>query len=271
MKGPHVTASRWLENLQARFFLIWLIGWCSLSVGCVPSKVQVRAAPQFDPSGISRLAVLPFQAIQTPQWGSGPTHPGVLVEPEGLRPQFQLPGANRMDVNGSGRDLYTVSDRAANRITAKVVSALAGRPSLEVVGPLEPSVLWDKESRTSSRSLAELAKEVGTRLKVDGVLTGLVRTYREREGSSFGAKPAAMGFEIYLLRSTDGSVLWTGTFFEEQKPFIQDVPGFFEKGGGFVTADTLADLGVQKVMKAFPVGQGDHGPRLPATSLLETP
>jgi hypothetical protein len=238
----------------------------------------VQAAPQFDPSAISRIAVVPFQAVQTPQWGR-PTRPGILVEPQGLRPQFQMPGAeqfqlldeDQIDVDGSGRGLYTVSDRAANRITAKVVSALARRPSLEVVGPLEPSALWDQETRNSSRSFAELAKEVGTRLKVDGVLTGLVRTYREREGSSFGAKPAAVGFEVYLLRPRDGAVLWTGKFFEEQKPFIQDVPGFFEKGGGFVTADTLANLGVKKMMKAFPVGQGDHGPRLPAASLLETP
>jgi hypothetical protein len=47
--------------------------------------------------------------------------------------------------------------------------------------------------------------------------------------------------------------------------------GFFEKGGGFVTADELADLGVQKVMNAFPVGLGDTGPRLPAASLSENP
>ncbi len=105
-----------------------------------------------------------------------------------------------------------------------------------------------------------MAQEVGTRLKVDGVVAGLVRTYREREGSKLGAKPAAVGFEVYLLRPSDGMVLWTGEFFEEQKPLNQDVVGFFEKGGGFVTADKLAELGVNKVMKAFPVGLGEQGP-----------
>jgi hypothetical protein len=120
-------------------------------------------------------------------------------------------------------------------------------------------------------SLKAMAQEVGTRLQVDGVLTGLVRTYREREGSRLGAKPAAVGFEVYLIRPSDGTVLWLGEFFEEQKPLTQDVVGFFEKGGGFVTADTLAELGVQKVMKAFPVGRGDSESRLSSTSQRENP
>ncbi|MCA9478897.1 MAG: hypothetical protein KC545_00875, partial [Nitrospira sp.] len=62
-------------------------------------------------------------------------------------------------------------------------------------------------------------------------------------------------FELYLVRPSDGTALWKGEYYEEQKPLTEDVVGFFEKGGGFVTVDELADLGVQKVMKAFPVGQ----------------
>jgi hypothetical protein len=103
--------------------------------------------------------------------------------------------------------------------------------------------------------LKALAQEVGDRLKVDGVLMGLVRTYREREGSRLGANPAAVGFEVFLVNPADGVVLWKGEFFEEQKPLTQDVVGFFEKSGGFVTAKELAELGVQKVMKTFPVGK----------------
>lgn len=84
---------------------------------------------------------------------------------------------------------------------------------------------------------------------------GLVRTYRERDGTRMGAKPAAVGFEVFLVQPADGVVLWKGEFFEEQKPLTQDVVGFFEKSGGFVRAKELSELGVQKVMKAFPVGK----------------
>ena len=270
MNGNPKAVNGWFGNPHARILLRWLIGCCCLGFGCVPPKVQVQSSPQFDPSRISSIAVLPFQAIQTPQLGSGPAHGGVR-DPEEIRTQFRLPGTDQGDGAGSRKDLFVVPETAARRITTKVVSALAGRPSLRVIGPPESSAMLAKGAQEAHPSLKAMAQEVGTRLKVDGVLTGLVRTYREREGSKLGARPAAVGFEVYLVRPSDGAVLWTGEFFEEQKPLTQDVAGFFEKGGGFVTADEIAELGVQKVMKAFPVGRGDNGASLPATSLRKTP
>jgi hypothetical protein len=260
----------WFVKPHARFLVKWLIGWCCVGLGCVPSKVQVQSSPQFDPSRITSVAVLPFQAIQTPQWGSVPTRGGVR-DPEEIRTQFRLPGTDQVDMAESGKNLYVVPETATRRITAKVVSALGSRSALRVIGPSESSAIVRERNGEQEPSLTAVAQEVGTRFKVDGVLTGIVRTYREREGSKLGAKPAAVGFAVYLVRPSDGTVLWTGEFFEEQKPLTQDVLGFFEKGGGFVTADELAELGVQKVMKAFPVGLGDTGPRLPAASLRENP
>ncbi|PJA78356.1 MAG: hypothetical protein CO149_04485 [Nitrospirae bacterium CG_4_9_14_3_um_filter_51_5] len=269
MRGICIAINGWSIQWDVRFIVIGLIGWC-LGVGCVPSKVQVQASPQFDPSRLSSLAILPFQAIQTPQWGSSSTRGGVR-DPEEIRTQFRLPGTDQENGTESRKDRYLVPETAAQRITTKVVSALGNRSSLRVIGPAESSAMLGQGSQEAQSSLTVMAQEVGTRLKVDGVLAGLVRTYREREGSKLGAKPAAVGFEVYLIRPSDGMVLWTGEFFEEQKPLTQDIVGFFEKGGGFVTADELAELGVQKVMKAFPVGLGDHVPRLPPTSLSGNP
>ncbi len=190
------------------------------------------------------------------------------MDSEEIRTQFRLPGTDRVQMMDSRKERYLVPDTAAQRITTQVVSALSGRPSLRVIGPEESSAMLSKGTQEAQSALTVMAQEVGTRLKVDGVLAGLVRTYRERDGSKFGAKPAAVGFEVYLLRPSDGMVLWTGEFFEQQKPLTEDLVGFFE-AGGFVTVDELAELGVQKVMKAFPVGLGEQGPRLPAQSLNE--
>lgn len=259
---------KWCCKPHAGFVVTWLIGWCCLSVGCVPSKVQTQASPDFNPSGISSVAVLPFQTIQTPQWRNGPSRGGVR-DPEEILTQFRLPGTDQVDGRQSKRDLYVVSETAAQRITTKVVSMLGTRPLLRVLGPPETSTMAGKESQAAQPSLKAMAQDVGTRLQVDGVLTGLVRTYREREGSKLGAKPAAVGFEMYLVRPSDGTVLWTGEFFEEQKPLTQDLMGFFE-AGGFVTADELADLGVEKVMNEFPIGRAGHSPP-PPTSLSGNP
>jgi hypothetical protein len=250
-----LTPSReWCQRRQAGYLVVGVIGWCLFTLGCVPSKVQVQSAPQFDPSAISSIAIVPFQALQSPQWGYGESREGVR-DPEEIRTQFRLPGADQVQRADSQHDLYSVSETATQFITTRVESILRARPTLRVIRSDDSSFSASLGDEFSSTSLKTLAKEVGDRLKVDGVLMGLVRTYREREGTRIGAKPAAVGFEIFLVRPSDGTVLWKGEFFEEQKPLNQDIVGFFEKSGGFVTAQELSELGVQKVLKAFPVGQ----------------
>lgn len=242
------------------FFLIGVLVWSSFVVGCVPSKIQVQSARQFDPSSISSIAILPFQALQAPQWGYGQTRGGVS-DPEEIRTQFRLPGADQMRSSDSLNNRYFVSATAAKFITSRVESVLRARLALRVIGVGEAVPSSTSGDEQSSLSLRTLAKEVGERLKVDGVLMGKVRTYREREGTRMGAKPAAVGFEIFLVQPSDGTVLWKGEFFEEQKPLTQDVVGFFEKSGGFVTARELSELGVEKVLETFPVGKTVHSTR----------
>lgn len=246
--------SKWCQRQQSVYVVVSIIGWCIVMFGCVPSKVQVQSAAQFDPSAISSIAIVPFQALQAPQWGYGQTRGGVR-DPEELRTQFRLPGTDQVQRADAQQDLHLVSKTAAQFITTRVESVLRARPTLQVIGPDDEDFSSNLGEESSATSLKTLAKEVGDRLKVDGVLMGLVRTYREREGSRIGAKPAAVGFEMFLVRPVDGKVLWKGEFFEEQKPLTQDVVGFFEKSGGFVTAQELSEIGVQKVMETFPVGQ----------------
>ena len=246
----------------ARYFFTsntpWWIGSgllivASMCYGCVPDKVQVRSARQFNPNAISSVAVLPFHALKTPQWSRGPSVQG-LKDPEEIRTQFRLPGTDQYGASQVKNERYEVSATAAQRITSYVISALEHRPGLRVVVPSKNPDENDSNNTVNSQSFAQKAREAGQQLKVDGVIMGLVRTYRQREGSKLGAKPAAVGFEVYLIRPEDGLVLWKGEFYEEQKPLNEDVVGFFEKGGGFVTAEELAEIGVRKVMKQFPVG-----------------
>ena len=219
---------KWRQGPQATCLVFGVIGWCSVTLGCVPSKVHVQSAPQFNPSAISSIAILPFQPLQTPQLGYSQTR-GEVKDPEEIRTQFRLPGADQAPWSNSPRNLYSVSDTAAQFITARVESALASRSTLRVIGPREVAAIVPLEEERFRASLKVLAEEVGDRLKVDGVLMGLVRTYRERDGSRIGAKPAAVGFEVFLVQPADGVVLWKGEFYEEQKPLTQDVVGIVER------------------------------------------
>ena len=254
MSPGWLMARQWDQRRQALWLMIGVMAWFSFVLGCVPSKVQVQSAPQFDPSTISSIAILPFQVLQVPQWAYGQSR-GDVRDPEEIRMQFRLPGTDQPQRPASQQGSYSVPESAAQFIAARVESILGARPALRVLGPSHVTAAVPLDESGSRPSLRNMAQEVGARLQVDGVLTGLVRTYREREGTRMGAQPAAVGFEISLLRPTDGAVLWKGEFFEEQKPLTQDVVGFFEKSGGFVTARELSELGVQKVLEAFPVGK----------------
>ena len=246
-------ARQWSQRRQALWLMVCVMGWFSFVLGCVPPKVQVQSAPQFDPSTISSIAILPFQALQVPQWGYGQSR-GDVRDPEEIRMQFRLPGADQAQRPPSQQGSYLVPESAVQFIAARVESILRARSALRVFGPSDVRAAVPPGDPGSRPSLTTMAQEVGALLQVDGVLTGLIRTYREREGTRMGAQPAAVGFELSLLRPTDGAVLWKGEFFEEQKPLTQDIVGFFEKSGGFVTAKELSELGVEKVMKTFRVG-----------------
>ena len=89
---------------------------------------------------------------------------------------------------------------------------------------------------------------------MDASLIGQVLVYQERVGGRFGANPpATVGFEVKLV-AADGQVLWEGNYYERQRPMIEDMLGFFERWGMFVTAEELAGYGVDHMLLEFPFG-----------------
>jgi len=81
-----------------------------------------------------------------------------------------------------------------------------------------------------------------------------VLVFQERVGSRLGANPpASVGFEVKVV-SSDGSVVWIGNYYERQRPMTEDMIGFLQRWGAFVTAEELAQYGVDEVLKEFPFG-----------------
>ena len=112
-----------------------------------------------------------------------------------------------------------------------------------------------EEADTPERQAADLA----TALKADAALMGQILVYQERSGSRLGANPpATVGFEVKVV-APDGQVLWIGNYYERQQPMTQDLVGYIQHGGVFVTAEELAEYGADKVLKTFPFGvnEGD--------------
>jgi hypothetical protein len=62
-----------------------------------------------------------------------------------------------------------------------------------------------------------------------------------------------VGFEMKLI-APDGAVIWEGNYYERQRPMSEDLWGFIQRYGAFVTAEELAAYGAEKLAQAFPFG-----------------
>jgi hypothetical protein len=114
--------------------------------------------------------------------------------------------------------------------------------------------------RIASESLKEpllnILKKVGHELGADVLAVGYVYRYTEREGYNYSAKhPASVFFEIHLMKTIDGSIIWRGFFDKTQKSLMEDVfqiSSFVRGGGKWMTARQLTEQGMSKIFKTFP-------------------
>ena len=101
----------------------------------------------------------------------------------------------------------------------------------------------------------DIAK-LGRRLKVDAVLLGAIYRWRERVGSAAAAEePAAVTFELALVLSADGSLLWTGSWDDVQKPLTDNwlnIGEYLRHGIQWFSARQFAGIGLEYVLQRFP-------------------
>jgi hypothetical protein len=219
-------------------------------LNCAPSKVTVDRSPQLPKYRVNSVVVLPFDALSTPQAVQS-TPPGLLVPP----------GAKRSDINvvvpappdRLTPEMTRVPPQAAEKVTQLVYEKLRAREGLKVLSPEDARrVIGDITKESGALSSEDLARKVAVKLGADAALMGRVLVYQERGGSKWGGEPATVGFEVKLI-AADGTTLWSGNYYERQRPMTEDFVGFIERGGVFVTAEELAEYGAAKLVKSFPV------------------
>jgi TolB-like protein len=114
--------------------------------------------------------------------------------------------------------------------------------------------------RISSEKLkgtfVENLKKVGKELGADYLAIGYVYRYVERVGYKYSsARPASVIFEVHLVDTSDGSIIWRGFFDKTQKSLMEDIfqiASFFKGGAKWITARQLTEQGMDEVFKTFP-------------------
>jgi hypothetical protein len=120
--------------------------------------------------------------------------------------------------------------------------------------------LWPLSSESSEPrpNPAQIPSDAATpsARPLDAVLTGVIIRYDNRQGSALLVdQPASVAYEAYLISARDGEILWRARFNETQRPLLDNLllaPRFFKGGGVWQTNDTLARIGLERVVKTFP-------------------
>jgi len=195
--------------------------------GCGATTSETITAPQIEQYRIMRIAVLPFMV-------SPPT-----------------PGQRR------GYAAPAPPPAAGEKLADLFYLKLNIREGLAVVPP--KLVREAMPSVTASVASRSVLRDLGERMDVAAVLEGTVEVYQERRGSAIGLEraedAAAVGFSVRLVSVKDGKTLWTGEYYERQRPATEDLSGFFERGARFLTVEQLANSAVNHVLQGFPLGR----------------
>jgi TolB-like protein len=185
---------------------------------------------------LNRIAVLPFQRM-------GPEDASVK--------------AVRCPLCGSILGAGILPPDAQNVIEDIFISRLSERKKFQIIPPDRAGAFFSRISETSlTLPLLEIIKKVGAELDADGVVVGYVYRYRERKGYPYAAeRPASVTFEIHLVRTSDGMIVWKGTFDRTQQPLMENmfqIASFFKGQGQWLTAKELAAEGMDALLEKFP-------------------
>ncbi|HQR15727.1 MAG TPA: hypothetical protein PKW52_05055 [Nitrospira sp.] len=228
-----------------------------LTTGCSGTKVTSKSSAQAGKYQVHNIVLIPFETLATPQ----------AIDTSG--PSFPVPsGVRRSDVAPTFppttdqfvRRTHLVPPDAGEKITDLMWAKLKAKPGLHVMSPQEAIGAARDLSGGAASAETIPAHKIAQRLKADAALSGKVLVYQERVGSRLGADPpAAVGFEVKLV-APDGMVLWEGNYYEKQRPMTEDILGFVQRYGTFVTAEELAAYGASELADAFPFGgEADEG------------
>jgi hypothetical protein len=223
-----------------------------LGSACSGSKVTAQTSSELSRYHIRSIALLPFTTLTTPQVrDAGDMY---LSTPQSVQ-RSDISLGIPSNVEPQLRQTTGVPAYAAQKVTQLFWSRLKDRQDLVILSPSETSRVAVKSSPETSKATPEAqAAQLAAKLQADAALMGQVLVYQERSGSRMGANPpATVGFEVKAV-AADGQVLWVGNYYERQKPLTEDFLGFIQHGGGFVTAEELAQYGTEKVLKTFPFG-----------------
>ena len=151
-----------------------------------------------------------------------------------------------------------VSENVAATMTKLLLRHIMTYKDFEIITPQiaekEFLDLYQVIDNTSKKELLlEYIKQIGLAFDADAVLLGHVFRWEERVGSDFSAmKPASVSFDLHLIETEKGKVVWTEEFDKTQQSLSEnllEIKTFIKGKGRWLTAKGLAEIGIAGMVK----------------------
>ena len=173
--------------------------------------------------------------------------------------QDEAPDIVRSPVTGSAFMAQPVSFQVTTMMTDKLYEKLLEDKRWKMIPPGQARGVFESilgSDKKIGMSLVEMIEEVGKTFGTDAVLGGNVYRWRERRGSDYAVEfPASVAFDLWLVRSSDGVLLWKGKYDKTQQSLMEnlfDYRTFAESDGKWLTAEKLAMIGLRKLIEEMP-------------------
>lgn len=197
----------------------------------------------------------PAPTVQTPRASFVPKK--LAVVPFEKLTSGDASGAARCPVCGTVFNACDLPQNAELTIQEFFLAKLERSGRFSVIPPYQSDLVYQKvKEENADLPVAKQLQMTGRALGVDGVVVGYVSCFRERVGYKYSAqRPASVTFGIYLIRTSDGELVWGSIYDKTQQSLSENVlqaSTFFSRGLKWVTAAELAEDGVEELLKTFP-------------------
>lgn len=169
-------------------------------------------------------------------------------------------GLVRNPLVGAVRQAAPVTAEVIERMNESLFSRMVESKKYEFISPGQAQgTLASLLSTNSGIGEAELFMSLGKGVEADAVLAGYLYRWVEREGADYGVnRPASVAFDLYLIQTSDGVILWKGGFDKTQHSLTEnllDLSTFLKAKGRWMSAEALAEMGLSELLERFPSGQ----------------
>ena len=202
-----------MRRLSATLLLLWGCG------ACAPDTVSIKSHPLFVPRAINKVAIAPFRVAKRERGISLAFRTPPPADLDNPQIHQSLGNVGGSSVPGRSRPIQvSVPDAVPDMIRHMVYSQLRLKPRIKVIPPeTVGQILGSQGGSARAQDRRETARHLGQQLAVDAVLEGVIRVYREREGTKFAALRAARWVRIPIDRSPGRQGVVGRRFFRRTK------------------------------------------------------